>query len=103
MKRILEIYLHWDQQSWKTRNIAVIPMLALVFGWMYYHEYKEGNEIHARMIGMFDADALCIAAVNQDTDSCFKDHYHMGKRWHGVRLVEFVSYVNEIRRAIFYC
>jgi len=95
MKRIFDIYLHWDQQSWKTRIIATIPVLALVFGWMYYDQYKEGKEMHARMIGMCDSDASCIAAVNEHADSCFSDHYHMGRRKHGVRIDDFVSCVNE--------
>lgn len=95
MKRIIDIYLHWDQQTWTTKIIAVIPVLALVFGWMYYDKNKESQETHAQMIGMCAGEQACIAAVNQYADSCFGDHYHMGRRSHGVRMDEFVQCVNE--------
>ena len=95
MKRIIDIYLHWDQQTWTTRIIATVPVLVLVFGWMYYDKTSERGEMHTNMVAMCEGDQSCLAAVNQHADMCFDDHYRMGRHSHGVRMDEFVQCVNE--------
>jgi len=75
--------------------LIAIPLLALFMGWQYYNKNKESKETRAEMIRMCDGDTRCISAVEKYEESCFDDHYHMGRRSQGVKTDEFVACINQ--------
>jgi predicted negative regulator of RcsB-dependent stress response len=91
----IDNWLGWDKLSWTRKILIAIPIVAAVIGWQYYTKNQEAAETKTKMLAMCEGEQKCIAAVEQYEDTCFKDHYHMGRRSQGVKMEEFVACVNQ--------
>jgi hypothetical protein len=92
---VINDLFNWDKVSWPKRIVIAIPFIAAFIGWQYWTKSRELKQNHADMVAMCGDDKECTEGVNKFADTCFEEHYRMGRRSQGVKTEEFVSCVNQ--------
>jgi hypothetical protein len=73
-------------KGWAVRIVGGVIAVAAALGFKVYQKSQDSAEVKAELIALCQADAPCVAAVNEHFEQCFDDAYSMGGRNQGPTL-----------------
>ncbi len=72
-------------------------VVVVIFAFKMYNKSSSHDEIKAGLVSGCDEDAACIAAVEENFDRCYEEHYSLGSRRRsgGLDGAEFIKCFND--------